>query len=70
MIDDQSIILLSLRWRWEFFSIVFFSRSYGNQIFARQIVINHTFVFYLVLLTQCLRPVFLSETFLFIFYTS
>ena len=40
----------------------FFSshKTYSNQIFVRQIVnINdHTFVFYLVLLTQCIRPFF------------
>ena len=48
--------------------IEFVFKSYGNQIFVRQIVNNHTFVFYLVLFTQCIiRSFFLSETFLYIF---
>jgi len=37
---------------------IIFVKSYahGNQSFVRKIVIIHTFVFCLVLLTQCIRP--------------
>ena len=49
--DIWPIILLSLCWSWEFMSPWNFFKSYGNQIFVRQIVTNHTFMFYLVLPT-------------------
>lgn len=46
-------------------SIDIFPMSYGNQHFDRQIVTNHIFVFYLDLLTQCIRPVFFMRNFFF-----
>ena len=65
MIYDQSLCYLCVGAGNLCLHIIFF-KSYGNQIFARQIVNNHTFVFYLVLFTQCITSFFLSETFLYI----